>query len=131
MSEVWKQCHSNPMLWASNLGRVKSDLYTGTMPNGGERNYQLMPTYGHWSTEDERFIIVFRRKTYRVGRLVCEAFNGPPPFEKAVAMHMDEDSKNNLSSNLQWGTQKKNLNFPKFLAYCSTRKPPHQKSHAP
>jgi hypothetical protein len=57
----------------------------------------------------QRLIFRFRGKTYKVHRAVCEAFNGPPPFERAVVMHLDEDSFNNMPENLRWGTQKENL----------------------
>ena len=53
--------------------------------------------------------------------MVCEAFNGPPPFEGAVCMHLDENSTNNRSDNLAWGTQKENLNAPGFIAHCRGR----------
>ena len=36
-------------------------------------------------------------------------------------MHMDENSANNQYENLQWGTQKENLNAPGFIAYCHGR----------
>lgn len=57
----------------------------------------------------------------KIHRLVCEAFHGSPPFPKAVVIHLDENGKNNNASNLKWGTQKENLNMPKFIAYCKTR----------
>lgn len=66
-----------------------------------------------------RYVFQFKGKTYRVARLVCEAFNGPPPFNGAVCMHRDENSANNAPENLAWGTQKENLNAPGFLAYAS------------
>jgi hypothetical protein len=62
-----------------------------------------------------------RGKTYKVARLVCEAFNGPSSEEKNVCMHLDENSGNNSLDNLAWGTQKENLNAPGFIAYCHTR----------
>jgi len=55
-----------------------------------------------------------------VARLVCEAFNGPPAPGQ-LALHEDENSRNNSSENLRWGTQKENLNYPKFLDYCRSR----------
>lgn len=64
---------------------------------------------------------MYRGKTYKVHRLVCEAFNGPPPFQGAVCMHLDEDYRNNRPDNLAWGTQKENLNAPGFIAYCRSR----------
>lgn len=63
-------------------------------------------------------IFVFRRKSYKVHQLVCEAFNGPKPFPTAVVCHEDENFRNNASDNLKWGTQKDNLNYPGFTAYA-------------
>lgn len=59
--------------------------------------------------------------TMKVHRLVCEAFHGPAPFERAVVLHLDENALNNRPENLQWGTQKENLNMPKFVEYCKSR----------
>jgi HNH endonuclease len=36
-------------------------------------------------------------------------------------MHLDENAANNRASNLQWGTQKENLNADGFTAYCRSR----------
>lgn len=68
-----------------------------------------------------RCIYNYRRITYKVHQLVCRTFNGPPPFPEAVVMHIDEDFQNNRPGNLLWGTQKENLNAPKFLRYCRGR----------
>ena len=53
--------------------------------------------------------------------MVCEAFHGLAPFAGAVVMHEDDNVANNKADNLSWGTQKRNLNTPAFLAYCRTR----------
>jgi hypothetical protein len=53
----------------------------------------------------------------KVHRAVCEAFHGPKPFPEAVVIHLDENAHNNRPENLKWGTQKENLNMPKFKAY--------------
>jgi len=50
-----------------------------------------------------------RQSPRKVHQLVCEAFHGPKPFEKAVVIHIDEDAHNNRPENLMWGTQKENL----------------------
>jgi hypothetical protein len=34
-------------------------------------------------------------------------------------MHIDENSRINRADNLEWGTQKQNLNAPGFLSYAS------------
>lgn len=112
--EEWRVVPSLPFMEASSLGRLRVIPYKHA--NG--RTYGGTPTYGQW--DGARFITRVRGKTYRVHRLVCEAFNGPP-LHGQVCMHDDEDSANNLPTNLRWGTQKENLNYPGFIAYCKSR----------
>ena len=89
-------------------------------PRGGNvKQYGGVPTCGQW--DGDRYIWRFEGKTYKVARLVCEAFNGPQPADKPVCMHLDENSRNNKPANLAWGTQKENLNAPGFIEYCKAR----------
>lgn len=88
------------------------------MPYGGTRVYGGQPWRGSWDKREERFVIQFKGRTYKVARLVCEAFKGPPPFPRAGTLHLDEDSRNNRPGNLKWGTQRENLNAPGFIEYC-------------
>ena len=92
---------------------------SGGLPNGGQRQYGGTPTRGQW--DGKRFIYVHKGRSHKVARIVCEAFSGPPPFDRAVCMHLDENSRNNKPENLKWGTQKENLNAPGFLTYCKSR----------
>lgn len=117
--EIWKLVPSVPGVLASSYGRVMILPTLGHMPNGGVRSYGARARNGQW--DGERFIAIVERKTYRVARLICEAFNGPPPPGTNVCMHLDENSRNNMPINLRWGTQKENLNAPGFLNYCRTR----------
>jgi len=117
--EVWRAIKSLPGLLASSHGRIMVSPRFASMPYGGERQYGGEPTHGQW--DGTRYVYVFKGKTYKVSRIVCEAFNGPPPFSEAVCMHLDEDARNNTHSNLAWGTQKENLNAPRFIAYCKSR----------
>lgn len=94
--------------------------YQAAMPHGGLRHYGGQPHFGVWSKQDARFITVYKGKCYKVHQLVCEAFNGPKPFDGAVVMHVDENAANNRADNLQWGTQKENLNAPGFRVYKET-----------
>lgn len=119
--EVWRTVPSLPDYIASSWGRIMRIPYRGAMPNGGARAYGGVPWIGAWSEEDQRYIIVFRSKTYKVAQLVCEAFHGQKPFAEAVCMHGDESSRNNRPENLAWGTQLENLNAPGFIAYCHSR----------
>lgn len=117
--EIWKRVPSSELLWASNHGRVSSDTYATPMPNGGFKLNKLMPTKGvlqKCSGNYSRLIIVFRRKTYKVASLVAEAFLGARPKGKVVS-HSDEDSINNRPNNLEYITQKENLNKPKVKEY--------------
>lgn len=44
-----------------------------------------------------------------VHRAIAIGFKGPPPFEGAVARHIDGDCRNNFASNIEWGSQKDNI----------------------
>jgi hypothetical protein len=108
-----------PGLVASSFGRLMVVPYLAPMPNCSPRQYGGDATSGQW--DGERYIYVLKNRSYKVARLVCEAFHGPVPDGRKFCLHLDEDSRNNAPSNLYWGTQKQNLNFPKFLAYCASR----------
>lgn len=116
--EIWRLIPSLAGVLASSLGRLMVAPYTASTPSGGVRQYGGEVTIGQW--DGTRFIYLHKGKTYKVHRLVCEAFNGPPQ-EGHVCMHLDENSRNNCPENLAWGTQKENLNAPGFLAYCRGR----------
>jgi len=117
--EIWRRSPSNPDLMVSSHGRVMVIPYSKPMPYGGERSYGGVPTYGQW--DGERYVYTRRgKKTLKVARLVCEAFNGPPD-DGQMCLHEDEDSRNNRPDNLRWGTNKENLNYPGYLEYCRSR----------
>ena len=114
--EVWRSVPSVPEILVSSEGRMMIAPYWGTMPHGGDRPYGGQPHFGVWNKQDGRFITVYKGKTYKIARLVCEAFKGPAP-KGSVCMHLDENSANNKPVNLDWGTQKENLNADGFLVY--------------
>lgn len=119
--EVWKIVPSAPWCLASSEGRIMVAPYRAPMPSGGFRQYGGEPHFGVWNKADGRFITVHKGKTYKVHRLICEAFNGPAPDGCDVCMHKDENAANNRPSNLVWGTQEQNLNAPAFIEYCKSR----------
>src|SRR6516225_3344535 len=95
--EVWRDVPSVSGVLVSSEGRVMYTPHRGPMPNGGERSYGGQATFGAWSKEDGRFVLMNRARggpTYKVARLVAEAFHGPPPFDGAVVMHLDENAAN-------------------------------------
>lgn len=97
------------------------------MPYGGIREYKTKPTYGcltRASKTAQHFYMGAYNSFFgniKVHRAVCEAFHGAPPFSKAVVIHLNEDGTDNRPENLKWGTQKENLNMPKFVDYCRNR----------
>jgi hypothetical protein len=119
--EIWRDVPSVPGILVSSEGRVMYAPHREPMPKGGTRSYGGQATFGVWHKADGRFIVVVRGVTYKIHRLIAEAFHGPPPFDEAVAMHLDENAANNRASNLKWGTQKENLNAEGFLTYCRSR----------
>ena len=86
------------------------------LPHGPKNRYGGKRVRGSW--DGSRYIKVFRGRTYKVARLICEAYHGPAPFPGAVCMHLDEDARNNTPDNLRWGTQRENLNAPGFREYA-------------
>ena len=117
----WREVPSLPEYMASSSGFLMRKPHLEEMPYGGVRSYGGVPTRGQWAGDCRRYILRYKGRTYKVARLICEAFHGPPPFPNAVCMHIDEDSRNNCADNLQWATQKQNLNCPGFLEYCRSR----------
>lgn len=89
------------------------------MRNGEIRIRDSNPGLGQW--DGSRYIYRLRGKTYKVARLVCEAFHGPCTDGAPICIHIDENARNNAPTNLRWGTQKENLNCPGFIAYCKGR----------
>lgn len=130
-TEIWKPVPSEPGVLASSWGRVLQAPGHAPLPNGGFRTYLPEPRYGQISrsskTASHSYYHVMlkrygsgpRQQPRKVHQLVCEAFHGPKPFEGAVVIHLDEDAHNNRPENLKWGTQKENLNMPKFKAWQS------------
>lgn len=125
--EKWRPVPSCPGMFASSLGRIRLPESTSQMPNGGIRVYRTKPTLGvkrrASKTARQQYYGVSTRLwgNKKVHRLVCEAFHGPPPFDRAVVIHLDENALNNKAENLKWGTQKENLNAPGFIEYCRGR----------
>ena len=115
--EVWRPIPSLPEYIASSHGRLMRVPWLGK----GRKSYGGVPTAGQWAACDRRMVLQYRGKTYKIARLVCEAFHGPAPAGKPVCMHLDENSRNNRPENLAWGSQKENLNAPGFIAYCKGR----------
>lgn len=125
--EIWKPVPSLDGVIASSWGRIKMPNRSAKMPYGGSRDYITLPTYGNKTKANKNAkhcYLGLYNKFYgniKIHQAVCEAFHGKKPFEKAVVIHLDENALNNRPENLKWGTQKENLNMPKFIEYCQGR----------
>ncbi|RWO23305.1 HNH endonuclease signature motif containing protein [Mesorhizobium sp.] len=105
MVEVWKP--SVEGLEVSSLGRVRVLPYQREMPHGGLRTYGGHAWFGNIARDASRprRIIRFRGKTYKVHRLVCEAFHGMAPFDNADVIHRNGNTLDNAEANLRWATR--------------------------
>lgn len=62
---------------------------------------------------------------YKIHRLVCRAFNAPPPGEgQDVVDHINNDNLDNHSNNLRWTTQPENMRFRREQPARPIRKTP-------
>jgi len=111
---------------ARSDGFVKFPDVEAAMPHGGIRAYKTKWISGQKrraskTARHEYMGVLYRGKNYKIHRLICEAFYGPPPDGRNVVLHADENGTNNSADNLSWGTQKENLNAKGFIEYCKSR----------
>lgn len=131
--EIWMPIPSEPGCLASSWGRVLLAPSFSAMANGGYRLHTPQPRFGNVAkpcqTASHEYMHVMvkrikeggRQSPRKVHQLVCEAFHGPKPFPAAVVLHLDEDGLNNRPENLKWGTQRENMNSPKYKEWARSR----------
>jgi hypothetical protein len=125
--EIWKESNTHLGVMVSSAGRVRLPVTQSTLPNGGTRIHSTKPVLGSVSRASKgashKYMDINTRKLghMKVHQLVCSTFHGKKPTLKSVVIHIDENGCNNEATNLRWGTQKENLNMPKFIAYCKSR----------
>jgi hypothetical protein len=121
--EEWKTVPGTD-LNASTWGRIMITPHVVRSGCCGYKRVGGTPTRGQWEQGSGKGRMIYARRghlTKKVARLVCLAFNGPPPPDKPICMHINENPMNNRPENLEWGTQKENLNAPGFIEYCHGR----------
>jgi hypothetical protein len=95
----------------SSLGRVKSLSRQAPHYRGGT---SLIPESILKPDTSSYYLRVTlfrgeRKERPSIHRMVCESFNGPPPYGKPWVLHRDGNPRNNLPENLYWGTPKQNM----------------------
>lgn len=104
-----KEIPNCPNYYASVEGDIYCDLPRGKQKKGNLRKLspglQSKGKYYFISIKDNNGI----RKPARVHRLVCMAYHGLPPFEKATVSHLDGNWRNNKPDNLKWESYADNL----------------------
>lgn len=87
-----------PKYYVSNSGRVRSEKL---------RKRWLIPRLN----DNRKVVTLFskeRSKHFYCSQLVALAWIGPPPFAGAFVLHKDDNRRNNLHTNLYYGTREDN-----------------------
>lgn len=117
--EEWKTIEVAPLYSISNFGRVKAE--TCEKWHSESKQLRFYPSHiMRQGINNKGYLLVSlmnnsgKRKTYRVNRLVLEAFSENPK-NLSDACHLNGDSLDNRLANLKWKNHKDNSN-------CSLRK---------
>lgn len=128
--EEWRPIDVAPLYSVSNLGRVKAE--TCEKWHSNSKKLRFYPAHIQSQGNNNGYLVVTlinnkgKRKTYRVNRLVANAFL-PNPQNLPEACHRNEDSFDNRSVNLKWGTHRENVNSNLRKARISKTKGTHIK----
>lgn len=105
MDEIWRPCIDGNH-FISNTGKVKY------------KNKIMATEHNHLGYESVKIMVNGQRKHFKVHRLVALAFI-PNPNNYPVVNHKDENPRNNSVNNLEWCTQKYNMNYGTFRERAS------------
>ena len=99
MAEIWKTCPSLPDYEVSSEGSARRI-------GGRPRKIKICKRGYRWlSVANGRG----SSKNVSMARLICEAFNGPPPCNGMDCDHINRDRADDRPSNLRWLSHSENL----------------------
>lgn len=120
--EIWKDIKGYEGLYqVSNLGRVKSlPRITNSKGYNQLRKEHILRPGLSGKYRNYPMVTFSDGKKYKVHRLVAESFI-PNPYNLPCVNHIDENTKNNCVSNLEWCTYSENSkkfvdNHPEVVA---------------
>ena len=118
MKEIWKDIKDYEGLYQiSSLGNIRS---LNRIIKDKNKTYLLHGKILKLGIRNKYKVINLHknniRKSFQVHRLVAEAFI-PNPDNLAIVNHIDEDPINNNVENLEWCSQKHNVNHSKHKMY--------------
>lgn len=98
MTEEWRTIEGAPDYQVSSLGNVRRSV----VGRRGAPIGPIKPWVDKIGRPTVRLCVVGGKISRKVSRLVCAAFNGPPPFPRAIVAHWDDVPANNDYRNLRW-----------------------------
>lgn len=129
--EEWKTIEVATLYSISNFGRVKAETCEKWHSNSKRLRFYSAHIMAQGINNMGYLIVSLinnngKLKTYRVNRLVAEAFI-PNQQNLPEACHLNEDSLDNRSVNLKWGMHKENVNSSLHKTRISIAKGTHIK----
>lgn len=112
LQETWITIPDWERYEVSNFGRVRKKARLPSWPEYSYKGKIVEVIEAKILKPDRHGIILYfkgQSKSFPVAALVLNAFVGPPPPDKPLARHLDDDFTNNYVSNLAWGSYADNL----------------------
>lgn len=127
IGKTYKHIPMTPIIYKHNLRPIPSLISYMADDEGNIYSIIKMKRYPRKLSQFLRngyLVIGINNKKHLVHRLICEAFNGPPPDGTECCRHLNDVKTDNNPKNLSWGTRKDNIDD----AYKNNRIP-HGENH--